>query len=105
MGRGEGYKMLYVLEFSSHSISPSNPLSMDSTQSQLGPRYTETQMYGDYHYEEHSSDPHFDDRSDDPAVFVDLLANNFHLDVDLRSDLHSFLDVSRILLFLQFYGI
>ncbi|KAJ7113566.1 hypothetical protein C8R44DRAFT_930247 [Mycena epipterygia] len=54
-------------------------------------------MYGDCHYEERSSDPHFDDRSDDPAVFFDLLANNFHLDVDLRSDLHSFLNVARSL--------
>jgi hypothetical protein len=34
-------------------------------------------------------------------VFVDLLANNYRLDIELRSDLHSFLDV-RFVLFLLF---
>jgi hypothetical protein len=40
-----------------------------------------------------SSDPPSDrsQQSDDPTVLVDLLANNYNLSLDLRSDLHSVL--------------
>ncbi|KAJ6525774.1 hypothetical protein B0H19DRAFT_1198978, partial [Mycena capillaripes] len=34
-------------------------------------------------------------QADDLTVFVDLLANNYKLDIELRNDLHSFLDVAR----------
>ncbi|KAJ6531351.1 hypothetical protein B0H19DRAFT_1191400 [Mycena capillaripes] len=48
-----------------------------------------------------SSDPRSDDsqntiQADDLTVFVDLLANNYKLDIELRNDLHSFLDLALI---------
>ncbi|KAJ6554596.1 hypothetical protein B0H19DRAFT_151426 [Mycena capillaripes] len=87
--------------------SSTNPLPMDSSpnfadhQSQLSASYTTPQghrSYEDYGFEERSSDPHSDgshtaDLSDDSSVLVDLLANNYKLDIELRNDLHSFLDV------------
>ncbi|KAJ7820409.1 hypothetical protein B0H14DRAFT_3472364 [Mycena olivaceomarginata] len=55
----------------------------------------------DYDFEP-SSDPHSDDsqntiQGDELTVFVDLLANNCKLDIELRSDFHSILDVARSL--------
>ncbi|KAF7349932.1 hypothetical protein MVEN_01294000 [Mycena venus] len=81
---------------------------MDST-----PDFADSQSQGPRHYSnaydtahdygfEPSSDPHSDDsqntiQGDELTVFVDLLANNYKLDIELRSDLHSFLDVARSL--------
>jgi hypothetical protein len=76
--------------------SPSFP----TYRSQNGGRHAH-QTYDQYDYAEPSSDPPSDgsQQSDDPAVLVDLLANNYNLSLDLRSDLHSFLDV-RVFFFL-----
>ncbi|KAJ7363897.1 hypothetical protein DFH08DRAFT_949532 [Mycena albidolilacea] len=70
--------------------SPSFP----TYRSQNGGRHAH-QTYDQYDYAEPSSDPPSDgsQQSDDPAVLVDLLANNYNLSLDLRSDLHSFLDI------------
>ncbi|KAJ7919965.1 hypothetical protein B0H13DRAFT_2319888 [Mycena leptocephala] len=66
-------------------------------QSQNGRRY---ETYDQYGYVEPSSDPPSDgsQQSDDPTVLVDLLANNYNLNLDLRSDLHSFLDLKMALI-------
>ncbi|KAF7349989.1 hypothetical protein MVEN_01300200 [Mycena venus] len=81
---------------------------MDST-----PDFADSQSQGPRHYSnaydtahdygfEPSSDPHSDDsqntiQGDELTVFFYLLANNYKLDIELRSDLHSFLDVARSL--------
>ncbi|KAF7350670.1 hypothetical protein MSAN_01627500 [Mycena sanguinolenta] len=55
--------------------------------------------YDQYSFGEPSSDPSFDgsQQSDESAVLVDVLANNFNLSLELRSDLHSFLEVVQLL--------
>ncbi|KAJ7780684.1 hypothetical protein DFH07DRAFT_949911 [Mycena maculata] len=69
-------------------------------QSQTGQRYNFTpssRTYDEFGNPEPSSDdgPRATTPSEDPAVLVDLLANNYDLTIEYRSDLHSFLEVAR----------